>query len=179
MKKYIILFFALALSSIAESRQEITREEFVKTTFAWGADAGAGIDLSANDMSDVNFSLYMGVKRGWLNFLGGGVGADIATSNGCRSYDFFGAIHTNFADRPTLLFWPLRVGVSLNYLEHNHQQTGLYGTTGLGVNLARGKRYVSYMLIGYTFRQRRPIIGEFTHNFKDLHYATVKIGLSF
>ncbi len=180
MKKilfFYVLLIASALSvSAAEQPDSIPSPRAV---FAWGADAGASIDLTGSDMSDINFSAYFGFSRGWINFLGIGAGADIPTSNSCRSYDLFAAFHTNFVNRPTLLFWPIRVGVSLNYLENNHQQTGVYGTTGLGINLARGRSYCSYMMIGYTFRQRRPIVGEITHDFKNLHYATVKIGISF
>ncbi len=82
--------------------------------------------------------------------------------------------------RPPLAFWDIKLGASLNYLEHNHQQTGIYGFTGAGFNLARSSKFASFILLGYTFRQRRKVVGhEMAHDFHDLHYATVKIGVSF
>ncbi len=171
-----ILGLMLAFCSFAGENDA----DMTKGSFTWGADAGASIDLTGSDMSDINFSACFGYKRAWINFLGIGLGADLTTANSCRSYDVFADFRTNFVNRPTLLFWPLRIGMSLNYLEHNHEQTGIYGSTGLGINLARGKSYCSYMMIGYTFRQRKQIVGqEMTHDFKNLHYATVKIGISF
>lgn len=181
MKKlFLICMFLLSIAASSYANDSIPAvDNSRKIVFAWGADVGASIDMTGSDMSDVNFCAYFGMKRGWINFVGIGAEADIVTSNSCRSYDLFASLHTNFVNRPTLFFWPVRVGVALNYLEHNHQQTGLYASTGLGINLARGKSYCSYMTIGYTYRQRSKVIGELTHNFKDLHYATVKIGISF
>lgn len=120
------------------------------------------------------------MRRGWINFLGIGAEADIMVSNSCRSFPLFAELRTNFTDRPTLAFWDIKLGASLNYLEHNHQQTGIYGFTGAGFNLARSSKFASFILLGYTFRQRRKVVGhEMAHDFHDLHYATVKIGVSF
>ncbi len=180
MRKIFIFILCIIGTTCAFAKTEQPAE--VKTSFTWGADAGASIDMTGSDMSDINFSAQFGFKRGWINFLGIGLGADLTTANSCRSYDVFADFRTNFVNRPTLLFWPVRLGTSLNYLEHNHEQTGFYGSTGVGINLARGKNYCSYMIVGYTFRERRKIQSEdgaITHNFKNLHYATVKIGISF
>ncbi len=148
--------------------------------FAWGADLGASIDMGGQDMSALDFSASFGMRRGWINFLGVGAGASIMVSNSCRSFPLYASFRTNFVDRPSLLFWDLRLGVSLNYLEHNHQQTGLYGSTGLGINLARSKSFNSHIIIGYTYRERRPITGaEQSHSFPDLHYASMTIGVVF
>ena len=181
MNRILLTLVVLIMSaSLCLGRDTTNVAQHPALAFAWGADAGASIDQTGNDMSDINFSAYFGMKRGWINFLGVGAGADIVTSNSCRSYDLFAAFHTNFVNRPTPFFWPVRVGVSLNYLENNHNQAGAYGSTGLGINLARGKSYCSYIMVGYTFRQRRNVVvGEETLEFKNLHYATVKIGISF
>lgn len=152
----------------------------LKVRFAWGADIGASIDMSGNDMSSVDFDIALGMKRGWLNFLGIGAQANLSVSNSCRSFPLFLLFRTNFTDRPTRVFWELKGGASLNYLEHNHQQTGIYGSTGIGIRLASSRNFSSHMTLGYTYIQRRKIVGtEMTHNFTDLHFATVKIGVTF
>lgn len=152
----------------------------VKTQFAWGGDAGASIDLSGNDMSSIDLSMSFGLRHGWLNFLGLGAGADIAVTNSTRAYPFFLDFRTNLTNRPTVCFWQLRLGGAYNMLEHNHQQMGIYGNTGIGVNLARGKKFCSHLILCYTYRQRKQVIGpEMTHNFTDLHFASVKIGVTF
>lgn len=157
-----------------------TVKEKIKVKFAWGADLGASIDMSGNDMSSIDFGLAFGMKRGWINFLGVGAQANIPVSNSFRSYPLFLLFRTNFTDRPTRFFWELKGGASLNYLEHNHQQTGIYGSTGVGFRLAGNSKFSSHMFMGYTYIQRRKVVGaEMTHDFTDLHFATVKIGVTF
>lgn len=152
----------------------------LKPKFAWGAAAGASIDLTNDDMSSADFEISFGMRRGWINFLGVGVEADIMVSNSCRSFPLFAELRTNFTDRPTVAFADFKVGAALNYLEHNHQQTGIYAFTGAGFNLARSRNFSTYLIVGYTYQQRKRVIGpEMTHDFKDWHYATVKIGVTF
>ncbi len=155
-------------------------KEKIKVKFTWGAALGASIDMSGNDMSSVDFDIAFGMKRGWLNFLGLGAQANVMLSNSCRSFPVFLMFRTNFTDRPTRVFWELKGGASLNYLEHDHQQTGIYGSTGVGIRLASSAKFSSHMTLSYSYIQRRKIVGtEMTHNFTDLHFATVKIGVTF
>lgn len=152
----------------------------IKVRFAWGADVGSSIDMSGADMSSIDLSIYFGLSRGWLNFFGVGAQGDIMVSNSCRSFPLFGMFRTNFTDRPTRMFWELKGGYSLNYLEHNHQQNGIYGSTGIGIKLATSAKFSSHMTLGYTYLERKKVVGtEMTHDFKPLHYATVKIGVVF
>lgn len=171
-----------AVACLGAGGAQTPEEQFYspRTAFTWGADAGASIDMTDNDMSTVDFDIYFGMRRRWIDFLGIGVGADIMVSNSCRSFPLYAAFRTNFVNRPTIAFWDLRLGVALNYLEHNHQQTGLYGFTGVGFNLARSRRFSSHILLGYTYRERRRIVGpEMEHDFGSLSCATVKIGVVF
>lgn len=180
MKRIYLLLAILALSISAHAAQPTAATEKIKVTFAWGGDAGASIDMSGNDMSSIDIALAFGLKRGWINFLGVCAQADFAVSNSCRSFPLFLLFRTNFTDRPTRVFWELKGGASLNYLEHNHRQTGAYGSTGVGIRLASGKSFSSHLVLAYTFLQRRRIVGaEMTHNFTDLHFASVRIGVTF
>ncbi len=78
------------------------------------------------------------------------------------------------------MFWEVKGGASLNYLEHNHQQTGVFASTGVGVKLATGRKFSSHLILAYTFLQRRKVVGtEMTHEFKDLHFATLRLGIVF
>lgn len=151
-----------------------------KVAFAWGAEIGGAIDMSGNDMSSVDFNAVFGIKWEWIKFVGIGVQADVMVSNSCRSYPVFLGFRTNFRRDESLLFWDFKLGVSLNYLPDDFQQSGAYLATGLGINLARGEKFSSHMIIGYSYRQRKNITsGEELLRFPDLHAATVKIGLSF
>lgn len=180
----LLRMFAIALMLLPASTASATVDDggftASRPTFTWGADAGASIDLTTNDMSTVDFGIYFGMRRGWINFVGVGVEADIMVSNSCRSFPIFAELRTNFVNRPTVAFMDIKLGASLNYLEHNHNQTGIYGFAGAGFNLARSSKFSSHLIVGYTFRQRRTVVGEeMTHHFRNLQYATVKIGVSF
>lgn len=180
MKKYIIalILTVTALCAAAQSHAPVFYSD--KTLFAWGAEAGASIDMTGNDMSSVDVAINFGMRRAWLNFLGVGVAADIMVSQSTRSFPLYVNFRTSFLSHPTLAFMDLKLGASLNYLEHNHQQTGLYGYAGVGFNLAQNTKYCSHISVGYTYLQRRRVVGpEMTHYFKSLNFATVKLGVTF
>ena len=166
---------------ICFSSLSVRADEPVKTSFAWGAEAGGSIDMSGNDMSSIDISESFGFKRGWINFLGLGAEIDIMTNNSARSFPVFLSFKTNFRNRPTLLFIDLRAGLSANYLPNDYQQTGNYAFIGLGINLARGKSFSSHMVIGYSYKEYRDIVTREDETFRmnDVHSATVKLGITF
>ena len=148
--------------------------------FAWGANAGAGIDLSGSEMSCVELAVSVGMRWKALKFFGLGLQADIMVSNSCRSYPIYAQLRTNFHEGPSLLFWDVRGGLSINYLEENLKQTGAYFSTGVGVVLASGARYSSHLIFGYEFRSRSPIETETAlYDLKNLHGITARLGVTF
>lgn len=151
-----------------------------KTRFAWGAEAGSSIDLSGNDMSSIDFNASVGFSRGWISFLGAGVGADIMVSNSCRTYPVFALFRTDFSRRVKLLFMDVRVGAALNYLPSNVSQTAPYVSLNLGINLATGKTFRSYVLAGYTYVGRKDVTrDERVTPYEPLQLATIRLGIAF
>lgn len=151
-----------------------------KARFAWGAEFGGSIDLSAHDMSSIDFNAGFGLSWRWLSMAGVGAGADIMVSNSCRTYPLFAVIRTSFSERPQLMFLDLRGGVALNYLPHNVTQTGGYASAGVGFNLAGSHKFQSYIVAGYTFINRRDVTGETgTQPYEPLHYAGIRLGIKF
>lgn len=178
MKRFfIILIMALPLMARAASEGE---EVSSKTRFAWGAEAGSSIDLSGHDMSSIDFNAAMGLSRGWISFLGVGAGADIMVSNSCRTYPVFALFRTDFSKRVKLLFMDVRVGAALNYLPNNVSQTAPYVSLNLGINLATGKTFRSYVLAGYTYIDRKDVTrDERVTPYEPLHLATIRLGIAF
>lgn len=176
MKTRIILFVLLVAGMVSTASAQISP----KGRFAWGADVGASIDMSGNDMSGLNFSAIFGLSKQWMQFLGAGVQADIAVNNSCRSYPIFAELRTNFTNRPSICFWDVKAGISLNYLPDNVTSSGAFLSTGLGIHLARSSKFTSHIIVGYSFRERKNATDPTTeHPYPDLHYATVKIGIQF
>lgn len=182
MKARILSILAALMLTTAASNAADYNDSFTtsKPTFTWGADVGGSVDMTTSDMNTIDFGLNFGFRKGWINFLGVGAEADIMVSNSCRAFPIYGELRTNFVNHPTLAFWDLRAGISLNYLENDHQQTGAYVFTGVGFNLARSRKFSSHILVGYTYRSGSTIDNpEVRHSFNDLHYATVRLGVSF
>lgn len=147
--------------------------------FAWGADAGASIDMSAHDMSAIDFNASFGMRRGWINFLGLGLGTQISVSNSSRCYPVFAEFRTNFRDKPSLFFWDLRAGAAYNQTDFGHEYTGFFGFTGAGINLARSNKFTSYMMLGMTYRTGKDHFHNTEVHQPDIYMATCKIGVTF
>ncbi len=153
----------------------------VKGSFAWGAETGGSIDMSSNDMSSIDISAYFGYKRGGIKFIGIGAAMDIMVSNSARSFPIYLGFKTNFRRRQSLVFMDLRIGFAENYLPNDYQQAGAYSFLGLGINLARGRKFSSYTLIGYTYKGFQDIetsAGEII-KLGDLHMASLRLGITF
>lgn len=171
--------------------------------FTWGADIGSSVDLTANDMTSVDIHGCFGYKGHWMRFAGLGAGINSMLSNASRCYPVYALLRTSFSSRPRLCFLDLRLGISINNILNYSSQTDFYGSIGLGVTLAKGKKFASHIIISYNFMPIRPytILTEVPvtdspgevfevepvatttiatrHSFPDLHFAAVRIGCSF
>ena len=72
--------------------------------FSWGAEAGANVDLSGNDMSTIALNLSTGLRWRWIRFFGLGAEADITVSNSNRYFPIYAIFRTNFTDKPSRVF---------------------------------------------------------------------------
>lgn len=155
-------------------------EKSVGTRFAWGAEFGSSVDLSANDMSSIDISASFGVSHRWIMLAGVGAGANMMINNSCRTYPIFAVFRTDFSSFMKILFVELRGGMALNYLPDEESQTGPYGGFYLGFNLARSKKFRSYITAGYTFVGRRDIHnGDIVTKYDPLSLASVRLGVTF
>lgn len=171
--------------------------------FTWGADLGSSVDLTANDMTSIDLTGYFGYKNNWLRFLGVGASINSMLGNASRCYPLYAMLRTSFSSRPQLCFLDLRGGVSVNNILNHKSQTGLYGSIGLGITLAKGKKFSSHIIVSYTYIPTHPYTvltevpvtdspGEVFEgdptptttietrvSFPDLHFASIRIGCAF
>lgn len=175
----VLLFLAL-LGALMATAQTQAADADRRAHFTWGAEFGSSIDLSAHDMSSIDFNANFGMRWRWFSLLGAGAGANIMVSNSCRTYPLFAVLRTSFSDgRPRLVFLDVRGGVALNYL-NDKEQSGGYASVGVGFNLAGGKKFQSYIMAGYTFVGRKDINDETGFQpFDNLHYAGIRLGVRF
>lgn len=171
--------------------------------FTWGADLGSSVDLTANDMTSVDIHGYFGYKGHWLRFAGIGTGINSMLGNSSRCYPVYAMLRTSFSSQPQLCFLDLRLGISFNNILDLSSQTDFYGSVGLGVTLARGKKFASHIILSYNFMPTGPYTtytevpvtdspgevfdGEQTptttvasrQTFPNMHFAAIRIGCSF
>lgn len=188
---FILLFVSLYLVSSAAPQDSISSntqagwvpapvEKSPDTRFAWGAEFGSSVDLSANDMSSIDISASFGVSHKWIMLAGLGAGANMMISNSCRTYPVFAVFRTDFSSFMKVVFVEVRGGAALNYLRDEVSQTGAYAGFYLGFNLARSKKFRSYITAGYTFVGRKDVIdGESVTKYDPLSLASVRLGVTF
>ena len=187
MKKTVSLIALLLLPLCAMRAAEPDTQAASPARFVWGAEIGSSIDMSGNDMSSIDIDASFGLSRSWLRMLGVGTGAHIMVSNSCRTFPIYAVFRTDFSPRPRLLFLDLRGGMALNYLDYNRRINGAYAQIGMGLRLATGRTFSSHLIFGYKYAQR----GEYEYSdgaapatvhtirYDDMHYAFVRLGVSF
>ena len=162
------------------SAENAPREVTGWNHFAWGAEIGGGIDLTSHDMSSINLDAYLGYRNSWIDVLGIGAEVDMMVNNSVRSFPVYALFRTGFSRRPTLLFMDLSAGVVFNNVNNSSQQTGAYVSPGIGVNLAGGKTFQSYVTLSYVYNGMKPFdLGDRYVNIDPLSMACVRLGIRF
>lgn len=181
MKKltFSILFCIFALRIVAgqpKAPDEITGWSH----FAWGAEVGGCIDMTSNDMSTVNLGAYFGYRNSWIDVLGVGADVNMMVSNSVRAFPVYAMLRTGFSSRPTLLFMDLRGGVVFNNITDSTRQTKAYLSPGLGVNLASGHSFQSYITLCYVYNGMTSFVnGDRAYDIDGLSMACVRLGIRF
>lgn len=176
MKKNAISIITF-LSLLSANAQ--TNDNTPQHGFTWGVEVGSGIDMGGDNMSTLNLAALIGYRTSWINFAGVGLGIDMMMSNSCRSFPIYGMIRSSFAEKPKLFFAEMRAGVALNQATDVPDRTNLYLQPGVGIYLATGKTFASYITLSYTYNAMT-----FYGDKKDtlvhgLNMATLSLGVTF
>lgn len=148
--------------------------------FVWGAEVGGGIDLTSNDLSSVNLGAYLGYRNSWIEALGIGAEVNMMLSNSVRAFPVYGIFRTGFSRKPTILFMDLRAGVAFNNITSSQQQTSAYVSPGLGINLAGGKTFQSYITLSYVYNGLKSFhLADKDIDISGLSVACVRLGIRF
>lgn len=170
----------MAIITVGIAARAEATEEPRRLAFAWGGDVGSSIDMSEHNMSSLNISANFGMRWRWIRFFGVGAEAAAMVSSSYRSYPLYGIFRTDFSNRRQLLFADLRGGISLNYFEDNTSYTGIYGSAGMGITLAKGKNFSSHLILSYTYIGRDVCnLGTQQRNCPGVSLATIRLGAAF
>ena len=147
------------------------------THFGWGAEVGSSIDVSGHDMSTLNIDAFFGYRTPGLDLLGVGAGIHMMVANSCRSFPVYGVVRTSFRTKPSLCFLDVRAGVAFNSLSNNQNQSVPYVNPAVGFNLARGKSFQSYLLVGYVYNGMKSFAD--TEITSGLSCVNIALGITF
>lgn len=176
----LILLCISSLTALAASPAADIEKPSGWNHFVWGAEVGGSIDLTSNVLSSLNLDAYFGYKNSWINALGVGASVNMMVNNSVRAFPIYALLRTDFSSLDRLLFLDLRGGIALNNLPEGHYQTSLYMSPGVGINLARGKSFCSYITLSYVYNGLKPFDLSDRHCDVDgLSMACLRLGISF
>lgn len=180
IKRNIITAILALLTLCGTAGASETKEITGWRHFVWGAEVGGAIDLTSNDMSTANLSAYLGYRNSWLDIIGIGAEVDMMVSNGVRAFPVYALMRTSFSSKPQLLFFDLRAGVAFNNINNAGEQNRLYLSPSLGINLAKGKDFQSYVSVGYVYNGLKSLtVDDEFHHLNGLHMGCLRLGISF
>ena len=177
----LILLAAIMVSSASAHAAGDAKEDITGWNhFVWGAEVGGSIDLTSNNLSSINLDAYFGYKNSWINAVGIGASVNMMVSNSVRSFPVYAMFRTDFSSRPRLLFMDLRGGIAINDITYGNSQTSLFLSHGVGINLARGRSFSSYITLSYIYNGLKPFdLGDRRCDVDGLSMACLRLGVSF
>lgn len=176
MKKLITFLLVLVT---AVSAYAVKNPEPMPRGFGWGAAVGGCIDMTGHDMSSINLDVNFGYRNSWINLLGVGASIDMMVNNSVRAFPVYAILRTGFSKHPTLCFGDVRVGCVFDSLNNNNHQTRMYVSPGVGVNLATGRTFRSYLMLSYVYNGMDGFYKEGEKPIHSLHMACVRFGVAF
>lgn len=120
--------------------------------FSWGAEFGTSIDMSGYDSSTFNIDAMVGYRSSFFHLLGAGAGVHRSMGTGDNYIPIYGIMRTSFSKNKKLFFMNLKIGYSFNTIGDAPMFGDVNCSLGAGINLASGRAYRSYLILGYEFR---------------------------
>lgn len=170
---------SMAATSAADSTSATTTAVNKPAPFVWGAEMAAGIDMGGDDMSSLNISVLLGYRNEWLRIAGVGLGIDMMISNSCRAYPVYGIVRSSFSSKPKLCFGEVRCGVAFNRAPGVPDRTNFFLQPGVGIDLAKGRTFGSYLLLSYTYNSMTFFGDKADTLVHGLNHATLTLGVNF
>lgn len=166
-----LLSMLVALSINAGAVDNSTAEARKPGHFAWGADVATSVDMTGNDMSTFDINASFGYKNAAIHIAGIGASMHIAVNNNARLFPVYAIVRTCFTGRPSRCFMEAKAGYSFNTMPDHSSDNGPYGSIGLGINLAMGRSFHSFIIAAYDYSSLQ--------GSKDIHAVRIGIGIGF
>lgn len=174
----VLLLTVISFSSLHAADEDDGLRK--KIQFAWGAELTGNVEMSDHDLSAIGLNAEVGFRWKGIRFFGVGAEGLIMVTNSNRSFPIFVNLRTDFSQRRRLVFLDLRGGVSLNYFNDSHYESGAYASAGVGITLAAGKTFSSHLILAYTYiGQEECYLGDYLRKCPGISFATLRLGVAF
>ncbi len=174
-----ILCLALALLTNFTAFAADNQSGSPSRKFTWGAEAGTGIDMGGDNMSTLNLRATIAYSGPYLELAGIGAGVDMVMSNSTRSFPIYALVRSSFSRSPKLLFAELRGGIAVSQVPSFTDQTKPFIQPGIGIHLATGSTFSSYLTLSYTYNGFSYYGDKSDTVITGLNLATIAIGITF
>lgn len=144
-----------------------------------GLELSTDLDLSSTDLSTFNADLLFGYRHKVIQLLGASVGVHKSMGSSDCFIPIQAVFRTGFSPRPTLCFMHLSAGYSFNTIADSHMFGDTMATLGVGVNLARSRKFQSNIVLAFGFRHLNERHRELTSiNKPNLGFTQISFGIS-
>lgn len=175
----VLLIFAITIVSTLTAFAAGNTSSSPSRKFTWGAEAGTGIDMGGDNMSTLNLRATVAYSGPYLELAGIGAGVDMVMSNSTRTFPIYAIVRSSFARAPKLLFAELRGGIAVSQVPSFADQTKPFIQPGVGIHLATGATFSSYLTLSYTYNGFSFYGDKADTLIRGLNLATIAIGVTF
>ena len=172
-------FLLIILLTLASVTVTATAADNVPVGFKWGAEVGTGIDMGGDNMSTLNLHVTIACSCPYLELAGLGAGVDMVMSNSTRSFPIYALARSSFSPNPRLFFAEMKGGIAVNQVPSFSDRTSLFLQPGVGIHLATGATFSSYLTLSYTYNSLSFYGDKADSIIHGLNLATIAIGVTF
>lgn len=151
-----------------------------RSHFTWGAEIGASIDMTGNNLSTFDIDAFFGYKNSWIKTAGIGAGIHRSFGNSSTFIPIYAIFRSSFTSRPSLLFFSTKLGYSFNSLPSGGTEGGFKGNMGVGINLAMSRRFQSHLILscGYFLLDNDQALAAGL-SIRNVYLAQISFGMNF
>lgn len=144
--------------------------------FAFGVEAGATMDFSGTETTHYDIDIYGGYRKGLIQTLGMGIGFHPSLEQNRTFIPIYAIFRCNLKEGRSLCFADAKVGLSINELNSDTHNTGVYASAGIGFNLLQNRRFKLHAIVGYNYTQIVPFE---VYTEQAMHGVSIRIGITF
>ena len=144
-----------------------------------GMELSTGVDLSALDLSTLNFDFLVGYRNSFINLLGVQFGIHKSLGSRDSFLPICAVFRSSFTRKPAPVFMHINAGYSFNTISSSKMFGDITAAVGCGVKLTQRPKFQSNIILSFGFRhfnQRHRLMTRIDK--PNTAYAQISFGVS-